>query len=59
MNKDQVKGRLNEAAGKVKEVTGKAVGNKTVEEKGRAQKNIGKVQAGYGDVKNEIKQGTS
>ncbi|MEO8628448.1 MAG: CsbD family protein [Betaproteobacteria bacterium] len=55
MNKDQVKGRINEAAGKVKEVAGKAVGNETAEAKGIVQKNAGKVQAGYGDAKEDVK----
>ena len=57
MNKDQVKGRVEEAAGKVKEVTGKVVGNKKLEEKGRAEEVVGKVRAGYGDGKNQIKKG--
>jgi uncharacterized protein YjbJ (UPF0337 family) len=56
MNKDQVKGRIKEARGKVKEITGKIVGNKTMEEKGMVQKTVGKVQAGFGDFKEEIKK---
>jgi len=56
MNKDQVKGRIKEAQGKVKEVTGKAVGNKNLEQKGKVQQTVGKVQAGYGDLKNDIKK---
>jgi uncharacterized protein YjbJ (UPF0337 family) len=57
MNKDQVKGRIKEAQGKVKEVTGKIVGNKRMEEKGLVQKVVGKVQAGYGDFKDDVKNG--
>ena len=57
MNKDQVKGRLKEVEGKVKEVTGKAIGNKPLEDKGTVEKAVGKVQASYGDLKNEIKKG--
>jgi uncharacterized protein YjbJ (UPF0337 family) len=53
MNKDQVKGRVEEATGKVKEVTGKVTGNKTLEEKGKVEEIIGKVRAGYGDAKDE------
>lgn len=34
MNKDQVKGRVEEAKGKVKEVAGKIVGNRSMEVKG-------------------------
>lgn len=55
MNKDQVKGRIKEAQGSVKEVTGKIVGNKELEQKGKIEKSIGKVQAGYGDIKEDIK----
>jgi uncharacterized protein YjbJ (UPF0337 family) len=55
MNKDQVKGRVEEAKGKVKEVTGKVFGNKEMEVKGNVQKNIGKAQAGVGDLKEDIK----
>lgn len=57
MNKDQVKGRLKEAEGTVKEVTGKVVGNKSLEQKGKVEKAIGKVQAGYGDIKEDLKNG--
>lgn len=55
MNKDQVKGRTNEVKGKIKEVAGDLVGNEKLEEKGRIQKNIGKTQAKYGDVKKDVK----
>jgi uncharacterized protein YjbJ (UPF0337 family) len=57
MNKDQIKGRIKEAKGKVKEVTGKIVSNKTLEEKGKIQTTIGKVQARYGDLKDDLKKG--
>ena len=56
MDKDQVKGRMKVAKGKVKEVAGKAVGNKTQETKGRIEKTVGKTQADYGDLKSEIKK---
>ena len=56
MNKDQIKGRINEAKGKVKEVTGKIVSNKKLEEKGKAKSTVGKVQAGYGDLKDDLKK---
>jgi len=57
MNKDQIKGRAEEVAGETKKVTGKVIGNKNLEEKGRAEKAIGKARAGYGDVKNELNKG--
>ena len=56
MNKDQVKGRGKEIAGKTKEVTGKVVGNKSLEVKGIVEKNIGKAQADLGDARNNVKK---
>jgi uncharacterized protein YjbJ (UPF0337 family) len=56
MNKDQVKGRIEKAKGKVKEVAGKMVGDKDLERKGKMQHIKGKVQAGYGDTKKNIKE---
>jgi uncharacterized protein YjbJ (UPF0337 family) len=46
MNKAQVKGRVNQVKGKIKKVTGSIVGNKTLEQRGRAQEIVGKAQAG-------------
>jgi len=57
MNNDQVKGRIKEAKGKAKQVAGNVVGNKKLEEKGKVQKDVGKVQAGYGDLKHDLKKG--
>jgi uncharacterized protein YjbJ (UPF0337 family) len=56
MNKDQTAGRIDEVKGKVKEVAGKIVGNKDLEVKGTLQNASGKVQAGYGDLKADIKK---
>ena len=56
MNKDQIKGRVKEATGKAKEVTGKVVDDKDLEEEGMVEKTIGKVQAGYGDLKADLKK---
>ena len=56
MDKNQVKGRIKEAEGKAKEITGKIVGNKSLEAKGKVQKIVGKVQAAYGDLKNDLKK---
>ena len=53
INKDQVKGRVEEAKGAVKEVTGKALDDKSMQVEGNIQKNVGKVQAGYGDLKQD------
>jgi uncharacterized protein YjbJ (UPF0337 family) len=55
MNKDQVEGRFEEAKGRVKEVTGKVVGNDELALKGKIQQSDGKVQATYGDLKKDVK----
>jgi uncharacterized protein YjbJ (UPF0337 family) len=55
MNKDQVKGRVEQAKGAVKEATGKAVGNDRLEAEGKVDKASGKVQSGYGDAKEKTK----
>ena len=54
INKDQIKGRTHEAKGKVKEVVGKALGNKSLEVKGNVQKNLGAVRASVGDAKESV-----
>ena len=55
MNKGQVKGRAKEVKGMVKEVAGKLVGNKKLEEKGKVEKIRGEAQAEVGDVKQAVK----
>ena len=56
MNKDQAKGRIEEAKGKVKEVAGKVTGDKNLEQRGKIQNTVGKVQAGLGDLKEDLKK---
>jgi uncharacterized protein YjbJ (UPF0337 family) len=55
MNKDQVKGRAEQAKGSVKEHAGKAVGNPNVRDQGSVDKAAGKTQATYGDAKQKVK----
>jgi len=55
INKDQVKGRVEEVKGKVKEVAGKLVGNETLEVKGKVQQIVGEAQATFGDIKQDLK----
>jgi uncharacterized protein YjbJ (UPF0337 family) len=55
MNKDQVKGRVKEVEGMIKEVAGKLVGNEKLEEKGKVQKILGEAQAAVGDIKQDVK----
>ena len=45
MNKDQIKGRIDQATGKIKEEAGDLVDNKRMENEGKADKSGGKAQA--------------
>jgi uncharacterized protein YjbJ (UPF0337 family) len=54
INKDQVKGRVEETKGSIKEATGKVLGDKTLEAKGNVQKNLGKVQGKVGDDEKDV-----
>jgi len=55
INKDQVRGRVKVVKGTVKQVAGKLVGSKRLRAKGNIQKNLGKLQAKYGDLKKKVK----
>ena len=48
---DKIEGALHEVKGKVKEVTGKIIGNPNLRDEGTAEKVSGKVQRKVGDVK--------
>jgi uncharacterized protein YjbJ (UPF0337 family) len=55
INKDQVEGRVKQAAGKVQEVAGRTVGSTKQEAKGMLNKTAGAAQAKLGDAKETIK----
>lgn len=56
MNTDQAKGRIKEAQGKAKEITGKLIGDAGLELKGKLERAGGKGQGLYGDVKAHLKK---
>jgi uncharacterized protein YjbJ (UPF0337 family) len=56
MNKDQTKGRIEQANGTAKETIGKIKGDKKLELKGKTQKELGRAQARYGDHQEDIKK---
>jgi uncharacterized protein YjbJ (UPF0337 family) len=58
INKSQIKGRVTEAKGKIKEVTGKLVGNERLEAKGKIEKVLGETQAKFGDIKADLEDAT-
>jgi uncharacterized protein YjbJ (UPF0337 family) len=55
MNKDQIKGRVEQVSGKIKDAAGKVVGNDRLQTEGLAEQVKGKVQAGFGDTKEDVK----
>ncbi len=55
MNKDQLKGTIKQAAGKVQEHAGRIIGNKTQEAKGIGKQVSGKITKEIGDIKENIK----
>ena len=56
MNKDRIQGSVEQAKGKVKEVTGKATGDTRLENEGKAQKIAGKIQNTIGGMKDAVKE---
>jgi uncharacterized protein YjbJ (UPF0337 family) len=54
MNKDRMIGAAKQAAGKVKEVVGKTVGDAKLETEGHVEQVEGKVQNIVGSVKDEL-----
>lgn len=55
MNKDQVKGAVKDAAGKVQQKTGEVIGSEEQQAKGLARQAEGKVQKSFGDAKEVVK----
>jgi uncharacterized protein YjbJ (UPF0337 family) len=57
MNRDQVKGRMRDAGGKVQQKAGKATGNTKQQLKGMAKQAGGKLQKNAGDARNDAENG--
>jgi len=55
MDKDKIKGKGNEAAGKARREVGAATGNEKMEGRGAAQQGKGKVQKAIGAVKDKAR----
>lgn len=55
MESEKIKSAANKAAGKFREETGDALGNKEMELKGKAQQVKGDAQKAIGDAKDAIK----
>ena len=59
MNKDQVKGAVKDAAGKVQRKAGEAAGNPRQEARGAARQVEGKAQKAVGGVKEAVRDATA
>jgi uncharacterized protein YjbJ (UPF0337 family) len=55
VNKDQIKGGMKDIAGKAQEKAGEMTNSKENQAKGMAKQGEGKLQKGYGDVKDAAK----
>ena len=58
MNKDQIKGGAKDIAGKVQQKAGELTGSEKQQVKGLKNQAEGKIQKGYGDVKEAIDDAT-
>lgn len=54
INKDEVKGKWEQAKGTVKDKAGEVTGNRDLEAEGEAQKAGGEVQEGWGKAKRKV-----
>lgn len=57
MNRNQVVGRWGQVAGTLKQMAGRALGNRRLLYQGRAEAAIGKVEAAFGDALQDLKGG--
>ena len=57
MNRDQVKGRMKEAGGKIQQKAGKASGSLKQQAKGLMKQGTGKLQKNAGDARDDAEKG--
>ena len=55
MDKDRIKGSANQAKGSLKEAAGKAMGDSTLKNEGKADKVAGKIQNAVGGIKDTLR----
>ncbi|AWV05269.1 CsbD family protein [Burkholderia sp. JP2-270] len=56
MNRDQVRGRIAEAKGKLTEMIGRVIGNRSTRMRGKVEQVVGKTQASFGDAKEQFRK---
>jgi uncharacterized protein YjbJ (UPF0337 family) len=59
MDREHVKGVADKAKGAIKDVAGKATGDKQLETEGKVDKAKGELHKAAGDVKDAFRKGTS
>ena len=57
--KDNAEGKMHQAKGKIKEIVGKAVGNRDLEAEGKVEKLDGKIQEKLGQVEMDVSSGAA
>jgi uncharacterized protein YjbJ (UPF0337 family) len=55
MDKNRIKGAVDQAAGKGKTVAGKVTGDEKLKAEGRAQTGVGKAESAAGKVKDAVR----
>jgi len=58
MNKNQFKGQIKQAKGRTREITGKVIGDRVMEDKGKVQNTAGKIQENIGNLEEDLKKGS-
>jgi uncharacterized protein YjbJ (UPF0337 family) len=58
MNKDQIKGKIEEIKGDIKERIGGASKDRSTQAEGFVENKKGKLQSGLGDLKDELEKGS-
>ncbi|HET7848004.1 MAG TPA: CsbD family protein [Pseudolabrys sp.] len=56
MDKDRIKGSVEQGKGKLKEAAGKVTGDKKLESEGKADKAAGKVENTIGGIKDKARE---
>jgi uncharacterized protein YjbJ (UPF0337 family) len=56
MDRQRIEGGLEKTAGNIKEKAGKAIGDRHLETKGKAEKAEGHVQSGFGKAMDAVRE---
>lgn len=54
INDDEVRGKIDQASGTVKEKTGRVLGDPILEDEGADQRASGKLEAGFGKARRKV-----